>query len=79
MKYKAVPVAKFWKLAHSTRPDLFGKAFILRENSDGELVQDFGYAMTRTSDIGQVYNFFDNYKQGLSYDQSKIKFVIISV
>ena len=46
MKYKAVPVAKFWKLAHSTRPDLFGKAFILRENSDGELVQDFGYAIT---------------------------------
>ena len=79
MKYKAVPVAKFWKLAHSTRPDLFGRVFLLMENLDGELFQNFGYAMTRRRDDGSNQNWFDNYKQGLCYDQNTIKFVIISV
>jgi hypothetical protein len=77
MKYKAVPVAKFWKLAHTTRSDLFGKAFLLREDDGGNLVRDFGYAMTREHD-GKVYNWFDHYRQGGHHDHSKIKFVIIN-
>lgn len=77
MKYKAISVDKFWKLAHSTRPDLFGKVFLLVD-CDGELKQDFGYAMTREKD-GKTYNWFDHYKQGLCYDQNTIKFVIISL
>lgn len=76
MKYKAVPVDKFWKLAHSTRPDLFGKAFLLVD-WDGELTQEFGYAMTRKRDDGTNQNWFDSHRQGGSCNQDKIKFVII--
>lgn len=77
MKYKVITVDKFWKLAHSTRPDLFGKVFLLVDR-DEELTQDFGYAMTREHD-GKTYNWFDHYRSGVYHNQTKIKFVIISV
>jgi hypothetical protein len=70
MKYKMIPTEKFWKEFSKGKHQDEGKTLILRETVEGKLVQDFAYVMN---------GFFDNHRQGLSFNQKTIKFVLVKV
>ncbi len=70
MKYRMIPVEKFWKEwnkgLHQT--DMNSKTLVLIE-FNGELVHDFAYIMK---------GVFDHHRQGGSF-QYPIKFVLVKI
>lgn len=68
MKYKMIPVEKFWKDWHKGKYQE-SKTLVLFER-DGELIQDFAYVMN---------GFFDHHRQGGSFGLNPIKFVLVKI
>ena len=68
MKYKMIPVEKFWKArAKGKYPE--SKTLVLMQK-DGELVQEFAYVMN---------GFFDCHRQGCIFNQESIIFVLVNI
>lgn len=70
MKYKMIPVKKFWKERDAGKHYSEFKTLVIVEKEPGIFYQDFAYVMN---------GFFDHSRQGLSFKKDSIKFVLVKI